>query len=98
MPMQPRPAVVVEILGTEYRLEGEGNHERIAEVARFVDHKMRELSLGGNPVPLGRVGVLCALNIADELFREREERRRREEEDERRIEELARRVEKETAQ
>jgi cell division protein ZapA len=76
MSVLPKQAIVVEILGSEYRLEGEGNHERITEVARYVDRKMRELSLGGNPVPLGRVGVLAALNIAEELFREREEHRR----------------------
>ena len=95
MSVQPKPAITVEILGAEYRLEGEGNHERISEVARYVDRKMRELSLGGNPVPLGRVGVLAALNIADELFREREERRREEEEREQRLSALSLRLEEE---
>jgi cell division protein ZapA len=91
----PKQSVVVEILGTEYRLEGEGDQDRIGEVARYVDRKMRDLALGGNPVSLGRVGVLTALNIADELFREREERRRAEEERERRMLAMQQSLEKE---
>lgn len=86
MGVQPRPVLVVEILGAEYRLDAEGDPDQLAEVARYVDRRMRELAMGGNPVPLGRVGVLAALNIAEELFRERAERRRNDEE-RRRIEE-----------
>ena len=68
-------AVVVRILDQEYHVEGEGDPDTILEVARYVDRKMRQLSGEIRSAPAARIGVLTALNIAEELFRERVGRR-----------------------
>ena len=40
-------------------------------MAKYVDGKMRELSGGSSPSSQDRLAILAALNIADELFQER---------------------------
>lgn len=64
--------VVVRIQGQEYRIEGESDPARMRRVAGYVDRKMEELSQAVGRGPAGRMAVLAALNIADELFGERE--------------------------
>ena len=69
----------VTIFGSEYKIRG-ADPDYIQVVAAYVDGKMRELT---QPVPGGtpaKLAILVSLNIADELFREREERTRRENE------------------
>ncbi|HEU5311421.1 MAG TPA: cell division protein ZapA [Candidatus Eisenbacteria bacterium] len=69
----------VTIFGSEYKIRG-ADPDYIQVVAAYVDGKMRELTQrvpGGTPAKLA---ILVSLNIADELFREREERTRRENE------------------
>lgn len=69
----------VTIFGSEYKIRG-ADPDYIQVVAAYVDGKMRELTQrvpGGTPAKLA---ILASLNIADELFREREERTRRENE------------------
>ena len=92
----PRCTVVVHILGQEYRVEGEGDPARIAAMAQYVDGKMRELSPEASPTPSARMGVLAALNIAEELFRERDLRREQEEGLEARLGALAEALARET--
>jgi cell division protein ZapA len=58
----------VEILGREYKVRGAADPVYIAEVARFVDAKLREVSQGGVSPPPDRVAIIAAMNIADELF------------------------------
>ena len=66
----------VTIFGSEYKIKG-ADPEYIGEVAAYVDAKMRELdrrlSSAGAPA---KIAILTALNIADELFRERKEKDR----------------------
>jgi cell division protein ZapA len=69
----------VTIFGSEYKIRG-ADPDYIQVVAAYVDGKMRELTQrvpGGTP---DKLAILASLNIADELFREREERTRRENE------------------
>jgi cell division protein ZapA len=69
----------VTIFGSEYKIRG-ADPDYIQVVAAFVDGKMRELEQrlpAGTPTKLA---ILTSLNIADELFREREEKTRREHE------------------
>ena len=69
-------SVTVEIFGHEYRIKGEADPEYVMLIARYVDSKMREVAQGTPVGSLAKIGILAALNIADELFKEREEKQR----------------------
>jgi len=66
--MNDSMTATVEILGREYKIRGAADAAYIAEVARFVDAKLREVSQGGVSPPPDRVAIIAAMNIADELF------------------------------
>jgi cell division protein ZapA len=69
----------VTIFGSEYKIRG-ADPDYIQVVAAYVDGKMRELE---QRLPAGnqtKIAILASLNIADELFRERDERTRRDNE------------------
>lgn len=68
--------ITVEIFGHEYRIKGEADPEYMTQIARFVDTRMREVSKGTPVGSLAKIGILAALNIADELFRERGEKQK----------------------
>lgn len=72
--MSEMNTVKVEIYGSEYRIRSDADPEHIQEVAHYVDSKMREVT---NEVSLGsslKVAILAALNIAGDLFHERDDR------------------------
>lgn len=57
----------VEIFGTVYQVRGEQDPEYLQKLARLVDRKMRDI---GSQVPMvdsGKIAILAALNLADEL-------------------------------
>jgi cell division protein ZapA len=62
----------VEIFGRRFELRATEASERIEELARYVDRRMRELAEVSPHVDTAKLAVLTALNIADELFREHE--------------------------
>ena len=79
----------VTIFGSEYKIRG-ADPDYIQVVAAYVDGKMRELE---QRLPAGnqtKLAILTSLNIADELFREREERTHRDNELRDRAKELGR--------
>ena len=61
-------AAEVEIFGSVYHVRGEKESEYLQNLAGIVDHKMREISNNVATVDAGKIAVLAALNIADELF------------------------------
>ena len=65
-------ATTVEIFGREYKIKGVANSDYIHNVARYVDEKMKEVSQGSTLPSQDRLAILAALNIADELFQQRE--------------------------
>jgi len=69
--MAPSTAVDVEIFGRRYRLRSTHEGEDLVPIAAFVDRRMRELAQHLPQVDPGKLAVLAALNIAEELFRER---------------------------
>jgi cell division protein ZapA len=69
-------SVTVEIFGQEYKIRGDADPEHMAEIARYVDDKMKEVAQGVPVGSLAKIGILAALNITDELFRERAEKRK----------------------
>ncbi|MFQ5865104.1 MAG: cell division protein ZapA [bacterium] len=66
----------INIYGTEYPIKGdvETDTEYIKKVAEYVDRKMREIDQNTLAKSSLKVAILAALNITDELFREREEK------------------------
>lgn len=62
----------VKIYGTEYPIKGNTDVEYIKQVAEYVDSKMREVDQNISVASTLKVAILAALNIADELFKERQ--------------------------
>ncbi len=61
----------VEIFGATYVLRSGQDREYLAALADEVDRRMRELSEHLEQVDPGRLAILVALNLADELTRNR---------------------------
>ncbi len=68
----PDERVSVEILGERYVIRGHADPGYIAEVARLVDERMRELQGSARGINRSRLAVLTAINLADELLQERD--------------------------
>ena len=69
--------IPVEIHGQRYPVRCSLDQDYVVRLAAYVDEKMR---VAANTTPTGdtlRLAVLVALNIADELFRSRDEGRAR---------------------
>ena len=65
--------VTVEIQGQRYPVRSDLEATYVANLATYVDTKMRLAARESNTADSMRVAVIAALNIADELFRAREE-------------------------
>lgn len=74
--MDEKNVVRIEIFGTGYTIRGDEDQEYIREVAHYVDAKMREINDRLPVASVAKVAVLASLNLADELFKERQERER----------------------
>ena len=64
----------VEIFGQTYSVRGNGDPDYLAELARFVDTRMREVAAQVATVDPMKIAILAALNIADEFSRYRRQR------------------------
>ncbi len=74
---EKKQSVKVNIFGEDYPIKGDTDAFYIQEVAKYVDQKMKEVSEKlSNKLPL-RVAVLAAMNITDELFKEREDKEKK---------------------
>ncbi|MGQ9631070.1 MAG: cell division protein ZapA [bacterium] len=67
-------AVTVEIFGSKYKIKGDAEAEYIKKLAQYVDAKMNEIAISTSTTSVAKVAILAALNVADELYRLREER------------------------
>ena len=67
----PDARIQVEIAGRTYTLRGNRDATAVRELAAFVDERMREIATRTNTADTTRVAILAALNIADELFKDR---------------------------
>ena len=70
--MEDTHITTVNIFGRDYKIKGIADENYILEMAKFVDTKMRELSNTSQLPSTERIAILTALNIADELFREKQ--------------------------
>ena len=65
--------IPVQIMGQTYEIIGNPSEALYYNsLARFVEGKMKEIQEHSKIVSSHKIAVLAALNIADELFRERE--------------------------
>ena len=65
--------VAITIAGQRYHLKSDADEAYVARLATYLDDKVRQVQEAGRPGPQQAV-VLAALQVADELFRERERR------------------------
>jgi cell division protein ZapA len=72
--MDTNDSTTVEIFGQTYNVRGEGDPNYLAELARFVDSRMREVAAEVATVDPVKIAILAALNIADEFSRYRKQR------------------------
>jgi cell division protein ZapA len=64
----------VSILGREYRVAcGAGEREALLQAVAYLDARMREIRDSGKVSGVDRIAVMAALNIANELLRDRRE-------------------------
>ena len=64
----------VEIFGSEYHIRADADADYVKTVATYVDAKMSEIAQSQSLVSSTKVAILAAINIADELFKERRQR------------------------
>jgi len=88
----PSRVVHVEIHGQQYPIRSGLDPAYVAELAAFVDQKMRAASRETSAGDSLKIAVLAALNIADECFRVQADERQRRESITSRAEELERMV------
>ena len=62
----------VNIFGREYTIRGAGSPAYIAEIAHYVDMKMRQMTDNATMASTAKVAIFAALNIADELYQKRD--------------------------
>lgn len=62
--------VEVEIFGQVFRVAaGDATSAYIQNLAAYVDERMRAIAGTAKSMPLNRMAILTALNIADDLFK-----------------------------
>ena len=72
--MEDKPIkVTAKILGENYTIHGRASEEHILRIARFVDDKMLQVAQAHPKLGTSRVAVLAAINMADELFKIKEQ-------------------------
>jgi cell division protein ZapA len=73
--MERIDSTTVEIFGQSYNVRGDGDPNYLAELARFVDSRMREVAAQVATVDPMKIAILAALNIADEFSRYKDDRK-----------------------
>lgn|SRR5690606_34274486 len=71
-----KQSVSVEIAGQVLSIRSDEGPEYVQELADFVDAHLREIGGNRRTFSLQRVALLVAMQIADELFREKDLRAR----------------------
>lgn len=66
--------VEIKVFGQTYTVKTDAEEDYIQEVARYVNEKMEEVLKKTKSVSTLNVAILTALNIADDLLKEKKER------------------------
>lgn len=62
-------SVEVYILGQRYNIKGDAPEEHIRKLASYVDNKLKEIYTSSPNITPVKASILTALDIADELFK-----------------------------
>lgn len=65
----------VEILGQRFNIKSEESKEHVDRVVSYVSDKMKLISKDAKILSLHHAAILTLLNVADELFRDKQELR-----------------------
>ncbi len=66
-------SVEVYILGQRYNIKGDASEEHIRKLASYVDNKLKEIYTSSPNITPVKASILTALDIADELFKLKDE-------------------------
>lgn len=66
----------VKILGQRYKMRSDEDEEYLTSLAQFVNEKINEVQESTKTVATHNLAILAALNIADNLFKLREQEAR----------------------
>ena len=66
--------VEIRVLGQNFSVKSDSDETHVREVARYVNEKIDEIMRKTKTVSSLNVAILTALNIADDLLKEREKR------------------------
>ena len=73
--MKKERLVEIKLFGQTYTVKTDAEEHHIHAVAQYVNEKMEEILKKTRSVSTLNVAILTALNIADDLLREKEKRR-----------------------
>ena len=68
-----KSALEVTIAGQRYVLRGDAGEERLAAIAHIVSETMERVREATRAASSERIAILTALNLAEELYRQRDE-------------------------
>ena len=75
--MMKTKVVKVNILGQDYVVRSAAGHKYLEKVAAYVDEKMEEIKASGiDDSQQLRIAILAAMNITDELFAYKKEKKK----------------------
>ena len=69
-----KKSLVVNIAGQRFSIRSDADEAYVQALAEYVDERLDEVHQGSRMVAPHRQAILAALNIADELFQERQGR------------------------
>jgi len=61
----------LQILNQKFVIKSDNDEKEVKKVADYVNKKMHEVVSGNKAISTANVAILGALNIADDLFREK---------------------------
>ena len=64
-------SIRVSIFGRDYNVKGGSDEDYVRELAEYVDSVMKDIADKAGALSSGRIAILAALNIADEMHKER---------------------------
>ncbi len=85
--------VEIKVFGQTYTVKTDAEEEHIQAVAQYVNAKMEEVLKKTRSVSTLSVAILTALNIADDLLKEREQRKALLQEVDKKTKDLVRQIE-----